>query len=173
MNTKLTTITTQYSKFSDNQVLTKGQLNQFLEYFEDQDHLSRISLSGVGIVCGFDITYNGSKKEIYITKGYGVTTDGDLLALVEPKKPIEGQVISPGFQLVQNAFKTYTHFRSFDDSNALYAPFIKEETQIELLEIFPEEDIDTTNTTYTNLNTLSNAELNDKVVLLYLENYPK
>ena len=173
MNTKLTTITTQYSKFSDNQVLTKGQLNQFLEYFEDQDHLSRISLSGVGIVCGFEVTYDSSKREIYITKGYGVTTDGDLLALVEPKKPIEGQTVSPGFQLVQDAFKTYTHYRNFDDSNATYAPFFNEESQIELLEIFPGEDIDLTNTTYANLNTLSQAALDDKVVLLYLENYPK
>jgi hypothetical protein len=173
MNTKLATITTQYSKFSDNQVLTKGQLNEFLEYFEDQDHLSRISLSGVGIVCGFDVTYDESKKEIYITKGYGVTTDGDLLALVEPKKPIEGQAVSQGFQLVQDAFKTYTHYRNFDDSNAKYAPFFSETDQIELLEIFPGEDIDLTNTTYANLNTLSEAALNDKVVLLYLENYPK
>ena len=173
MNTKLTTITTQYSKFSDNQVLTKGQLNQFLEYFEDQDHLSRISLSGVGIVCGFDVTYNTSKREIYITKGYGVTTDGDLLALVEPKKPVEGQVISQGFQLVQDAFKTYTHYRNFEDSNAKYTPFFSGEDQIELLEIFPGEDIDLTNTSYANLNTLSQATLDDKVVLLYLENYPK
>lgn len=173
MNTKLTTITTQYSKFSDNQVLTKGQLNQFLEYFEDQDHLSRIGLSGVGIVCGFDLSYDSSKKEIYITQGYGVTTDGDLLALVEPKKAIEGQAVSQGFQLVQDAFKTYTHYRNFDDSNARYTPFFSGEDQIELLEIFPGEDIDLTNTTYTNLNTLSQAVLDDKVVLLYLENYPK
>ncbi len=173
MNTKLTTITTQYSKFSDNQVLTKGQLNQFLEYFEDQDHLSRIGLSGVGIVCGFDLTYDGSRKEIYITQGYGVTTDGDLVALVEPKNAIEGQVVPQGLQLVQDAFKTYTHYRNFDDSNATYTPFFSGEDQIELLEIFPGEDIDLTNTTYTNLNTLSQGILDDKVALLYLENYPK
>ncbi|MFC4635118.1 hypothetical protein ACFO3O_14455 [Dokdonia ponticola] len=173
MNTKLTTITTQYSKFSDNQVLTKGQLNQFLEYFEDQDHLSRIGLSGVGIVCGFDLTYDGSKKEIYISQGYGVTTDGDLVALIEPKKAIEGQATSQGLQLVQDAIKTYTHYRNFDDSNAMYAPFFSGEEQIELLEIFPREDIDLTNTTYTQLNTLSQAVLDDKVALLYLENYPK
>lgn len=175
MNTKLTTITTQYSKFSDNQVLTKGQLNEFLDYFEDQDHLSRIGLSGVGIVCGFDISYDASLKEIKISKGYGVTTDGDLLALVEPQKPSEGEPLNRGFQLIKEAFKTYTHYRIFDDSNAKYTPFFynDDDEQIELLEIYPEEDIDTTNTSYTSLNELSQAVLDDKVVLLYLENYPK
>ncbi|MEP0263092.1 hypothetical protein [Dokdonia sp.] len=174
MNTKLATITTQYSKFSDNQVLTKGQLNEFLDYFEDQDHLSRIGLSGVGIVCGFHIAYNASLKEIKISKGYGVTTDGDLLALVEPQKPSEGEPLNRGLQLIKEAFKTYTHYRVFDDSNAKYTPFFyNEEEQIDLLEIFPGEDIDTTNTSYTNLKELSQTLLDDKVVLLYLENYPK
>lgn len=174
MNTKLTTITTQYSKFSDNQVLTKGQLNEFLDYFEDQDHLSRIGLSGVGIVCGFDISYDASLKEIKISQGYGVTTDGDLLALVEPQKPSEGEPLNRGLQLIKEAFKTYTHYRVFDDSNAKYTPFFyNDDEQIELLEIYPEEDIDITNTSYTNLNELSQPVLDDKVVLLYLENYPK
>lgn len=174
MNTKLTTITTQYSKFSDNQVLTKGQLNEFLDYFEDQDHLSRIGLSGVGIVCGFQITYDASLKEIKISKGYGVTTDGDLLALVEPQKPSEGGPLNRGLQLIKEAFKTYTHYRTFDDSNAKYTPFFyNDEEQIDLLEIFPGEDIDITNTSYTSLKELSQTLLDDKVVLLYLENYPK
>lgn len=57
MNTKLNNITTQYRKFNDNQVLTEGQLNEFLDYFEGQDRLSRTRLSGVGVVCGFKSTY--------------------------------------------------------------------------------------------------------------------
>ena len=174
MNTKLTTITTQYSKFSDNQVLTKGQLNQFLEYFEDQDHLTRIGLSGVGIVCGFEITYDNTLKQIDITKGYGVTTDGDLLTLLEPKTLLENEIVVEGLQIVQGALKTYTHYRTFDDSNVKYIPFFYNgENQIALLEIFPEKDIDNTNNSYSHLNTLPPAELEDKVVLLYLENYAK
>jgi len=43
METKLTDITTNYSKFVDNQVLTKDQLNAFIDYFDDQDRLSRIN----------------------------------------------------------------------------------------------------------------------------------
>jgi hypothetical protein len=40
MNAKLDNVTTQYRKFNENQVLTEGQLNEFIDYFEDQDRLS-------------------------------------------------------------------------------------------------------------------------------------
>ena len=53
MNTKLDNITTQYRKFNVNQALTEGQLNEFIDYFEDQDRLSRTRLNGVGVGCGF------------------------------------------------------------------------------------------------------------------------
>ena len=39
INTKLVDISTQYSKFNKNQVLTETQLNGFLDYFDDQDRL--------------------------------------------------------------------------------------------------------------------------------------
>jgi len=163
MYTKLTAITTQYSKFTKNQVLTEGQLNQFLEYFEDQDHLSRIGLSGVGIVCGFKVALSKTlNNAITITKGFGTTTDGDLITLVEPR--------NGALRLIDSASKTYTHYRTFVDSNAKYPHFHNEDSQIDLIEVFPEEDIDTSNTTYTRL---SQEQLKNKVVLLYLENYPK
>ena len=60
MNAKLDNVTTQYRKFNENQVLTDGQLNEFIDYFEDQDRLSRTLLSGVGIVCGFKSTITSS-----------------------------------------------------------------------------------------------------------------
>ena len=37
MNAKLNDITTQYRRFNENQALTDTQLNEFLDYFEDQD----------------------------------------------------------------------------------------------------------------------------------------
>ena len=46
METKLKDITTEYSRFNANQVLTAKQLNAFIDYFDDQDRLSRIGLSG-------------------------------------------------------------------------------------------------------------------------------
>ena len=91
---KLETITTQYRKFDTNQVLTESQLNEFLDYFGDQDHLSRIGLSGVGIVCGFNLEFvnydnslkdfKGGKPAIRISQGYGVTTDGRFINTSKP-----------------------------------------------------------------------------------------
>ena len=81
INTKLVDISTQYSKFNKNQVLTETQLNGFLDYFDDQDRLTRTSLSGVGIVCGFKVNYNPEDHSVVVTQGRGVTTDGDLVAL--------------------------------------------------------------------------------------------
>ena len=57
MNTKLANITTEYRKFNTNQALTENQLNEFLDYFEDQDRLSRTKLSGTGIVCGLSLIH--------------------------------------------------------------------------------------------------------------------
>ncbi|MBL4605338.1 MAG: hypothetical protein JKY02_06705 [Flavobacteriaceae bacterium] len=75
INTKLVDISTQYSKFNKNQVLTETQLNGFLDYFDDQHRLSRTSLSGVGIVCGFKVAYDGSDLVFILPK------DGVLLLM--------------------------------------------------------------------------------------------
>ena len=72
MSTKLSTITTQYRKFNTNQVLTEAQLNEFLDYFEDQDRMSRIGLSGVGIVCGFKCRLTLQIKVSRCLKGMGL-----------------------------------------------------------------------------------------------------
>ena len=56
MQALLQKITPDYRAFVDDQVLTAGQLNEFLDFFQDQDRLSRVCLSGVGIVCGFEVT---------------------------------------------------------------------------------------------------------------------
>jgi hypothetical protein len=61
MTAKLTEITTQYHTFVDNQVLTKDQLNEFISYFEDQDRMSRVFLTGTGIICGFHLNYDSKK----------------------------------------------------------------------------------------------------------------
>ena len=81
MSTKLTEITTKYHTFVDNQVLTKDQLNEFINYFEDQDRMSRIFLTGVGVICGFKLSFDASDSSITITQGTGITTDGDLIKL--------------------------------------------------------------------------------------------
>ncbi len=67
-----------YEQFVPDQVLTHNNLNKIVDYFEDQDRLSRIHLSGVGIGCGLNIiTHTNNKFEI--GQGVGITTDGDLI----------------------------------------------------------------------------------------------
>jgi PKD repeat protein len=165
MAEKLTKITTQYYTFVDNQVLTEDQLNGFIDYFEDQHRLSRVFLHGVGLVCGFKLRFDNSGKTVTISQGVGVTTDGDLILLREnipesPEKSIDLKEIK------------FTHFRKFGDNFANYRFFRRKEegseteTLMDLWEILPgqtgEEDP---------LEVL--PDLENKVVLLYIEAYAK
>ena len=49
---KLLDITSDYKSFADNQLLTAAQLNLLVQYLDNQDRLSRLALTGAGIVCG-------------------------------------------------------------------------------------------------------------------------
>ncbi len=167
MAAKLTEITTQYHTFVDNQVLTKDQLNEFISYFEDQDRMSRIFLTGTGIICGFKLSYNATSKTITISQGTGITSDGDLLKL---QNSIDGSILK-SIDLEQIE---YSWVKKFEDNFANYRFFkrlvsvggkLKEEP-LDLWEILPEK---TENAKA--LGTL--ADLDKKVVLLYLETYAK
>ena len=118
MATKLSEITTQYHTFEDNQVLTKDQLNEFIDYFEDQDRMSRIFLSGVGIVCGFELSFDAGKPSVTVSQGAGVTTDGDLIKL---RKNIAGSSLKS----IDLSSIEYTHYKPFEDSFANYKFFKK------------------------------------------------
>ena len=68
---------TAYPVFEASQVLTSTQLNDLTEYLEEQDRLSRRTLSGIGVVCGFKVDAEGSAVEI--SKGVAVTSEGFLI----------------------------------------------------------------------------------------------
>ena len=174
MSTTLTTITTQYHKFNKNQVLTEKQLNEFLDYFKDQDHLSRLGLSGVGIVCGFELTYNSLSKTIDITQGYGVTTDGDLLTLQNPLDTDEGKEDTT-LKSIDLIAKTFTHYKKYENAQITYSKFVNGEEPIDLWEIKPEAEITDSDgiidSSYEALTEFTGLE--NMVVLLYLENYSK
>ena len=183
MTPKLKDITTSYHSFQNDQVLTAPQLNEFLTYFEDQDRLTRISLSGVGIVCGLKVSliqekqflpidaelitsaekklFNSKVTKIVIEQGYGVTTDGDLLYLREnsENKPLKKIKVAP---------ETYTNYRIYDDHRSGYSPFIRDNKQIPLWELIPGSEV-TSETTDPVLSAF--PDLQDMVVLLYLESY--
>ena len=168
INTKLVDVSTQYSKFNKNQVLTETQLNGFLDYFDDQHRLSRTSLSGVGIVCGFKVSYNEDEFSVNITQGRGVTTDGDLLALQEKSTTERGEkddtLKSIDFSAKKNRF-----YKKYTDENAKYDHFIApNKKQVNLWELYEEND---DNDSREDLKDF--PDIGNMVVLLYLENYSK
>ncbi len=167
MKFKLTEVTSQYHTFVANQVLTEAQLNEFINYFEDQDRMSRIFLTGTGIICGFKLKYDSENHVITISQGTGITTDGDLLKLQEDVS---------GFALksVNVSQINFAWVKKFEDNFANYRFFKRlaskgktiKETPLDLWEILPEQ---TENAKV--LGTLVGLE--KMVVLLYLESYPK
>lgn len=169
MLAKLSTITTLYRKFTKNQVLTEGHLNEIVDYFDDQDRISRIGLSGVGIICGFQVSYNESAKNISITQGSGITTDGDLIHLYN--------TIPNGEKVIDFESKQYTHYKVHDNKKAAYKPyFYNGSDQLEIFELltYEQQALDSANTfpiEYLKENT--GLEVNDAVILLYIETYEK
>jgi len=165
MNTKLDNITVQYRKFNENQALTEDQLNEFIDYFEDQDRLSRTRLSGIGVVCGFrtassfgltDPNLNG----LGISQGAGVTTDGDIITL---RNNLDGiKDVSIDFD-----GKVFTHYRSYASNNEifLYPHFTEVASIIELKNLNDIQDGEV------GFVPLDPATLSGKVVLLYLDSY--
>ncbi|SEN77091.1 hypothetical protein SAMN05192574_10489 [Mucilaginibacter gossypiicola] len=155
-NIKLTDITLEYNSFVDSQVLTAKQLNDIVEFFEDQQRLTRTCLIGVGLVCG--LSFKGDANGITIGKGCGVTTDGDLLYMPET---------------------TYKNFRAYDNSLIKYPPFYPlgtDAAQMALWELVTPDDkgvFPTDSFDLTNFKAKAGKDLTEMYGLLYLEYYSK
>lgn len=186
MNAKLDNVTTQYRKFNVNQALTEGQLNEFIDYFEDQDRLSRTRLSGVGVVCGFrseyvdfilqpensrgiesrpgDVDLENPLQTIMITQGVGVTTDGDLITLRQKED-------NPSEVTIDFETKNYRYYKNYIDKVG-YEYFRIEGKQIPLLELFTEKELKDAGANIADYKPVSDlSNINDKIILLYLESY--
>ncbi|UYQ93539.1 hypothetical protein MKQ68_00295 [Chitinophaga horti] len=137
--------------FEDNQVLTASQLNNLVRYFDYQDRLTRTRLLGAGIVCGLKVV-NGNGS-ITVTKGCGITSDGDLITLEQDVQ--------------------YTQALPFDDKKAQYALFHQaENTQVGLFELLPARGDGGGSTEVQPLRSFfANRQPADYVVLLYLSQY--
>jgi hypothetical protein len=155
-NIKLTDITLEYNTFVDSQVLTAKQLNDIVEFFEDQQRLTRTCLIGVGLVCG--LSFKGDANGITIGKGCGVTTDGDLLYMPET---------------------TYKNFRAYDNSLIKYPPFYPMGTdaaQMALWELVTPDDkgaFPVDSFALSNFKSKAGKDLTEMYGLLYLEYYSK
>jgi hypothetical protein len=181
---KLNNITTQYRKFSKGQYIEHTQFNEFLDYFEDQDRLSKTLLRGVGISCGFkyELKYTNSRTSqslktvngVEISQGVGVTTDGDLLTLSNISKVSDELGVSDLKKIDINS-KLYSFFKPYDNSKANYAPFYEDDgTQIPLWELSETNDVaNNTANGYSAISESSSSILNALYLLIYVECYEK
>jgi len=171
MDNQLKNISTQYRKFTKGQYVKSPQFNEFLDFFEDQDRLSRVMLQGVGIVCGLKpqpIYLSGQLDKILLSQGVALTTDGDLLTLNKTNE-VSKELYMSDLKTINLENKQYTHFKVYDNFKVRYPSFsIGATNQIELWELATAEEA---NSDFQTVNNLSNLE--DKYLLLYLESYEK
>ncbi|MBW4590742.1 MAG: hypothetical protein KME33_37065, partial [Aetokthonos hydrillicola CCALA 1050] len=76
-----------YPIFTSKQVLSKDDLNNLVNYLDEQNRLTRAYLIGMGIVCGLEVssTDKTQKAQIEISAGCGITSEGYVIALSTTK----------------------------------------------------------------------------------------
>jgi hypothetical protein len=148
-------LTTDYSIFEKDQVLTESQLNSITDYLNDQNRLASIYLVGVGIVSGLRVSISGDG--ILVTKGVGITTDGDLLY-----------------------YKNDTvcdRYIQYDKSYPKYAPLYLtseggEDEMISVYELIPKGVTDARNlTSLSEFSPQTSKDLTNMVAVLLMESY--
>ncbi len=65
-----------YPVFEADQVLSQKDLNNMVSHLEEQDRISRKNLTGIGIVCGLDLTFENESKTVKVSCGTAVTSLG-------------------------------------------------------------------------------------------------
>ena len=143
---------TRFTIFENNQVLTADQLNDLFNYLDVQTRLTRTRAIGVGIICGLEIGLLDNKN-VVISRGAAITTDGDLLQF--------------------DTDQQFDQFDVFEDLNAKYPYFHLDTNQpIPLFELrksqvvgsVPGKDLAT-------LEESTGTVFKDYAGILYLEDY--
>ena len=149
----LTRISTDYSFFERDQVLTHDQLNSISGYLDDQDRLTRVNLLGVGIACGLRVSLQGDV--VKVSKGAGITTDGDILYF--------------------NNDTTFDKFKLYDKSKPAYAPFyVNGDTTGEMITVYElvrQGAVDELSASLNQFNAQTGNTLGNMVAVLLMESY--
>lgn len=133
---------TDYPVFEANQVLTNEHLNSVRDYLDEQNRLTRVTLHGIGVVCGLEVSL--SANTITISKGYGVTSEGYLAIIGTTDFVADRQ---QGYTVPKE-----DGYELFADGNFTFW-----------------ELLDTGHDDYANGTPLTSPFLADKVVLLFVE----
>ncbi|MFT3734750.1 MAG: hypothetical protein QM776_06970 [Rhodocyclaceae bacterium] len=143
-------LSSEYSVFERDQVLTEAQLNSVASYFDDQERLARVELLGVGAIGGLRVSIATGGK-VRVSKGLGLTTDGDLLLLP--------------------ADTLYDSIKPYDEKAPFYAPFYtgsgEAKKMLPMFELVREGESDVLKKPIATLP----AALNTYVVVMYMESY--
>jgi hypothetical protein len=100
-----------YPVFEADQVLSQKELNMLVSHLEEQDRITRKSLTGIGIVCGLELTFP-TTTSAHISCGTAVT--------------------SLGFQINWKE-KLFTHYQDYDLSNQFLKPDYTREPYLETI----------------------------------------
>lgn len=140
-----------YPVFESNQVLTSKQLNNLVNYLDQQNRLTRARLIGMGVVCGLEVSYDAGSKKLVISKGTGITSEGYLITLGE---------------CITVKYRPYTL-----PPGTIYEPFVDSANKqdVKLFELLTESaDAGPDDKLLDDA-----AFLTDKVVLLFIESFDK
>jgi hypothetical protein len=142
-----------YAVFEANQVLTSDHLNDDFNYLDEQERLTRANLSGIGIVCGLEVSVTGdaSHMTVIISKGCGVTSEGYLIVLDDG-----------GF--TADRCKEYTA-----PADVPYPPFLRSSGQESTNQYPLYELLDGSRDEYANGLIITQELINNPVVLLFVE----
>ncbi|MCX6218600.1 hypothetical protein [Spirosoma sp.] len=141
----------KYPVFEANQVLTNEHLNQLFIYLDEQERLTRANLIGIGIVCGFDLSYDEVSKTIRLSKGCGITSEGYLMVQQQDTELVSYRKVTEDL-----AYPLFKNTNPVDLDPAL-------NTQYDLWELFPKDE--------PNVEPLESPAnfLKDKALVLFLE----
>ena len=147
----LDTISNVYSIFEKDQVLTESQLNDVTNYLDDQNRLTRVNLTGIGIVCGLQAGRQADK--IAVGKGVAITSDGDLIYFANDV--------------------TFSRYKLYDDTNPVYSPFYPGGTLMTMYELIEDGVSDDRATDLNDFNTQTGEKLDNMLVVALMESYAK
>lgn len=151
----MTVINNSYPVFEADQVLSQNDLNRLISYLEEQDHLTRVQLLGMGLVCGLNIT-KPSPATLKISCGTGITSLGYLV-------PFEGaefthyKTTNLSDSFLNPDIDQHTYLENLYQYTSVYEPF---KTSIELLEADADEE---------DKQPLTKDLIENKVVMLLVE----
>ena len=151
----MTPVITDYPVFEADQVLSQKHLNKLISYLEEQDRLSRVSLLGMGIVCGLDIS-KPNETTVNIGCGTAITSLGFLIPFeTSIYTHCKNTTISEHF--LHPDLEQHPYLEAMYNYAQLYAPFEN------CLELLPTDSDDE------DKEVLTEDILDDKVIMLLLE----